>query len=51
MVQVPVGERDQAASPSDRMTDRAEHALRIAEAGLDGDSERRELQGCGQIHA
>jgi hypothetical protein len=25
--------------------------LRIAEAGLNGDGERRELQGCGQIHA
>jgi hypothetical protein len=25
--------------------------LRIANTGLDGDSERRERQSCGQIHA
>ena len=51
MVQAPVGERDQTPNPSDRMTDRAKNALRIANAGLDGDRERRERQVCGQIHA
>ena len=51
MVQAAVGERDQTADPGDRMTDRAKQTLRIAKTGLDGDSERRERQGCGQIHA
>jgi hypothetical protein len=39
------------AGPSNRMADRAKNVSRISKAGLDGDSERRELQGCGQIHA
>ncbi len=43
MVQPTVGERDQAAGPSNRMADRAKNALRIAKAGLDGDGERREF--------
>ena len=51
MIQAAVGERNQTANPGDRMTERAKHALRIANTGLDGDSERRERQSCGQIHA
>jgi hypothetical protein len=51
MIQPTVGERDQAASPGDRMADRTKQALRIAKASLDRDGERREFQGCGHIHA
>ena len=50
MVQAPVAERNQTANPGDRMTDRAKQPVRIAKAGLDGGSERRERQICGQIH-
>jgi len=51
MIQAAVGERNQTANPGDRMTERAKHALRVANTGLDGDSEGRERQSCGQIHA
>ena len=51
MVQAALSERDQTANPGDRMTDRAKHTFRIAKAGLDGGSERRERKSCGQIHA